>query len=102
MLFHVCFMPIYRTGMIRFAKVHAIEIELYIANPQQIMHAIQVLYTLRLLPRIVSSDPRSTTCVNLRYLQMLSELDHPQWYSSTRIRLALPVKELTETDEKDY
>ena len=53
----------------------------------------------RLLARIVSGDPRSTTCVNLRYLKKLSGHDHPQWYSSTRIRLALPVKEVPESEK---
>ena len=42
----------------------------------------------RVLARIVSSDPRSTTCVNLRYLQKLTGLDQPQMYSSARVRLA--------------
>jgi hypothetical protein len=53
----------------------------------------------RVLARIVSSDPRSTTCVNLRYLQRLTGLDQPQMYSSARVRIALPVKEVPELEK---
>ena len=53
----------------------------------------------RILARIVSSDPRSTTCVNLRYLQRLTGLDQPQMYSSARVRLALPVKDVPELEK---
>ena len=53
----------------------------------------------RVLARIVSSDPRSTTCVNLRYLRKLTGLGQPELYSSSRIRAALPVKEVPDCEK---
>ena len=53
----------------------------------------------RVLARIVSSDPRSTTCVNLRYLRKLTGLGQPELYSSFRIRAALPVKEVPDCEK---
>ena len=53
----------------------------------------------RILSRIVSKDPRSNTCSNLRYLQKLTGLVQPQFYSSHRIKTALPVKKVPETEQ---
>ena len=46
----------------------------------------------RMLVRMVDSDPRSTTCQNLRYLRRVTNLEHPELYSSWRIRKELPSK----------
>ena len=53
----------------------------------------------RLLARIVSDDPRSTTCSNLRYIERLADLPQPELYSSHRVRAALPVKEVPELEK---
>jgi hypothetical protein len=53
-----------------------------------------------LLARIVYSDPRSTTCVNLRYLEHLTGLSQSEHYSSFRVRAALPVKEVLDHEKK--
>ena len=53
----------------------------------------------RLLSRLVSSDPRSSTCLNLRYLSNLTGLSKPEQYSSARIRSALPVKKVPEIEK---
>ena len=53
----------------------------------------------RVLARIVADDPRSTTCVNLRYLRRLTSLGKPEVYCSSRIRAALPVKEVPECEK---
>ena len=46
----------------------------------------------RVLARMVSSDPRSSTCLNLRYLAQMTGLNKPEFLTSARIRMALPVK----------
>ena len=46
----------------------------------------------RVLARLVSSDPRSTTCSNLKYLQEMTGLTHPQYFSSARVKVELPTK----------
>ena len=53
----------------------------------------------RTLVRIVSADPRSATCSNLRYLQRITGLSQPQHYSSVRIKISLPVKEVPESEK---
>ena len=53
----------------------------------------------RALARIVSSDPRSSTCKNLRYLGKLTRLNQPEFYSSARIKLALPVREVPDSEK---
>ena len=52
----------------------------------------------RVLARIVSVDPRSATCANLRYLEKLTGL-RPQFYSSVRIKLKLPVQKVPVAEE---
>ena len=46
----------------------------------------------RVLVRLVSSDPRSTTCSNIKYLQEMTGLAHPQFFSSARVKVELPTK----------
>ena len=53
----------------------------------------------RILTRIVSADPRSPTCSNLKYLQKMTGLSQPQFYSSIRVRMALPVREVPEAEK---
>ena len=53
----------------------------------------------RVLAKIVSEDPRSTTCSNLRYIERLSGLPQPEKYSSHRVRAALPVREVPEHEK---
>ena len=43
----------------------------------------------RILARTVSDDPRSTTCSNLRYLQKMTGLSQPEFYSAGRIKIDL-------------
>ena len=50
----------------------------------------------RVLARMVSGDPRSSTFSNLRYLEKLTGLSRPQFCSSAKIRAALPIKEVPE------
>ena len=45
-----------------------------------------------ILARIVANDPRSTTCLNLRYLRGITSMDKAELFSSWRIREALPIK----------
>ena len=45
-----------------------------------------------MLVKMVDTDPRSTTCQNLRYLRRVTSLEHPELYSSWRIREELPSK----------
>ena len=47
---------------------------------------------IRMLVRMVSDDPRSNTCQNLRYLRRVTNLENPEQYSSWRIRKELPKK----------
>ena len=48
--------------------------------------------TVRILARIVSRDPRSNTYKNLKYLERLTKLRHPEFYTAFKIKEALPVK----------
>ena len=54
---------------------------------------------IRALARIVSDDPRSTTCRNLRLLRSKTGLSQPQMFSSMRIKAALPVQTVPEKEE---
>jgi hypothetical protein len=53
----------------------------------------------RMLARMVSDDPRSTTCKNLRYLRELTSMEQAEQYSSWRIRKSLPVQEVPENEK---
>jgi hypothetical protein len=53
----------------------------------------------RILARIVSNDPRSSTCANLKYLKEMTKLPQPQFYSAPRVRLALPVQQVPESEK---
>jgi hypothetical protein len=48
----------------------------------------------RMLVKMVSSDPRSTTCKNLKYLRERTWLDQPEMLSSLRTTEVLPVKDV--------
>ena len=52
----------------------------------------------RALAIIVRSDPRSSTCKNLRYLEKMTGLKS-ELYCSSRIRLALPVKKVPDSEQ---
>ena len=54
---------------------------------------------IRALARIVSNDPRSTTCKNLRFLRSKTEMNQPEFYSSLRIKAALPVQAVPECEK---
>ena len=45
-----------------------------------------------MLVKMVSADPRSTTCCNLKYLREITNLDQAEQFSSLRIRESLPLK----------
>ena len=53
----------------------------------------------RILARIVSADPKSTTCANLRYLQKMTGLSQPELYSAGRIKIDLPSKQVPEAEK---
>ena len=53
----------------------------------------------RLPAIIVSDDPRSTTCSNLRYIKRFAGLLQTELYSSNRVRAALPVREVPEHEK---
>ena len=52
----------------------------------------------RILARMVSADPRSTTCSNLRYLRELTGMDNAEYYTSWKIRETLPIKKVPECE----
>ena len=52
----------------------------------------------RILARLVSGDPRSTTCSNLRYLRELTRLDKAEYFTSWKVRETLPVKQVPERE----
>ena len=54
---------------------------------------------IRGLVRIVSNDPRSTTCRNLRFLREKTGMNQPEHYSSLRIKAALPVQAVQECEK---
>ena len=47
-----------------------------------------------ILARIVSRDPRSTTYRNLKYLERLTKLRQPEFYTAFKIKEALPVQKV--------
>ena len=51
------------------------------------------------LAKLVSTDPRSNTCSNLRYLVRMTSLDQPQYFTSARMRAALPVQTVPQSEE---
>ena len=51
------------------------------------------------LVRIVSDDPRSTTCTNMRLLREKTGMSQPQFYSLAKVKAALPVKAVPETEK---
>ena len=53
----------------------------------------------RALALMVSNDPRSTTCQNLRLLRELTGLAQPHMYSSFRVRACLPVQQVPEKEQ---
>ena len=53
----------------------------------------------RCLVRIVSDDPRSTTCTNMRLLREKTGLSQPQFYSLAKVKAALPVKTVPEAEK---
>ena len=53
----------------------------------------------RIVARLVKDDPRSTTCKNLEYMRKLTNLGNPEKYSTTRIRIELPVKEVPQSEK---
>ena len=53
----------------------------------------------RMLVKMISNDPRSTTCQNLRYLRRLTTLEHPEQFSSWRLRKDLPKQNVPEREQ---
>ena len=53
----------------------------------------------RILARIVAKDPRSTTCLNLRYMREMTSMDQAELFSSWRIREVLPVKQVPQGEQ---
>ena len=53
----------------------------------------------RFLSKLVSTDPRSSTCSNLRYLSQMTGLNKPESLCSARIRMALPVKTVPDAEK---
>ena len=52
----------------------------------------------KMLARMVSRDPRSTTCRNLKYLEQKTKLKNPEFCSSWKVRDALPVQNVPEKE----
>ena len=52
----------------------------------------------RVLARMVASDPGSTMCRNLRYLREVTGKDNIEWFASFRVREYLPVKKVPEKE----
>ena len=53
----------------------------------------------RILAKIVQLDPRSSTCSNLRFISQVSGLSNPEDYSSSKVRMSLPVTEVPESEK---
>ena len=53
----------------------------------------------RILARMVSRDPRSTTNRNLKYLEQKTNLKNPEFCSSWKVRDALPVQNVPEKEK---
>ena len=52
----------------------------------------------RMLAKMVSNDPRSPTCTNLRYMREITSLEQAESFSSWRIREALPVQNVPDRE----
>ena len=52
----------------------------------------------RMLDKMVSADPRSITCKNLKYLRKLTNHDQIECYSSWRVRELLPVQRVPDRE----
>ena len=52
----------------------------------------------KMLARMVSRDPRSTTCRNLKYLEQKTKLKNPEFCSSWKVRDTLPVQNVPEKE----
>ena len=48
---------------------------------------------------MASDDPRTSTCTNLRYLQNMTGLAAPEFYSSPRIKIELPTKKVPDAEK---
>ena len=53
---------------------------------------------MRVLARMVRSDPRSTTCRNLRYLREVTGRENVEWFASWKVRDFLPVRRVPEKE----
>ena len=53
----------------------------------------------RMLVNMISSDPRSTTCQNLRYLRKVIKLEDPEQFSSWRIKEELPKQDVPQAEQ---
>ena len=53
----------------------------------------------RILASMVSADPRSVTCKNLKYLRQVTQLEAVEEYSARRVKDALPVKQVPEREK---
>ena len=53
----------------------------------------------RMLASMMASDPRSTTCKNLRYLRERTGLDQPEVFSSWRIKADMPVQSVPDHEK---
>ena len=53
---------------------------------------------IRTLVRIVSGDPRSTTCKNLKLIRNLTNLSEAEYFSRHRILMDLPVKTVPQSE----
>ena len=53
----------------------------------------------RMLAKMVSSDPRSSTCKNLKYLRKVAKHEQVEWFSSWRVRELLPVRSVPENEK---
>ena len=77
-------------------------------SSNQILHFLIFHYTLllgspskevRVLAKIVQHDPRSSTCLNLKYLSQLSGLSNPEQWNSVKIREHLPVLSVPDSEK---
>ena len=53
----------------------------------------------QVLAKIVASDPRSTTCQNLKYLSQKTSLVQPQFYNSEQVKAQLSVQHVPEAEK---
>ena len=52
-----------------------------------------------MLSRMVKDDPRSTTCLNLRYLRQLTGMQQVEVFTSWRVKKALGVRQVPENEK---